>query len=90
MMTTAAIRRGDSADLSAVAQLLKSSELPTSDLSSAHDFKSWVLEQGGSIVGVIRLERFGGEALLRSLAVAPTHRKRAPAIPRAACSPNPF
>ncbi len=35
-----------------------------------------MLEEKGSILGVIGLERFGGAALLRSLAVAPEHRKR--------------
>jgi amino-acid N-acetyltransferase len=76
MMPGAAIRRGHAGDLAAVSQLLKSAGLPTADLASAHEFQSWVLEEEGSILGVIGLERFGREALLCSLAVAATHRKR--------------
>jgi amino-acid N-acetyltransferase len=36
----------------------------------------WVLEVAGTLVGVIALERFGSEGLLRSLAVAPDFRNR--------------
>lgn len=36
----------------------------------------WVLEAGGALVGVIALERFGTDGLLRSLAVAPEFRNR--------------
>jgi len=36
----------------------------------------WVLEARDSLLGVIALERFGTDALLRSLAVAPEYRKR--------------
>lgn len=73
---SASIRRGHSTDLVAVVQLLRSAGLPTADLSSAHEIRTWVLEQQGGISGVVGLERFGSEALLRSLAVAPEHRKR--------------
>lgn len=76
MLAASKIRRGHSADLSAVLQLLNGAGLPTADLQSAHEFQSWMLEEKGSILGVIGLERFGGAALLRSLAVAPEHRKR--------------
>ena len=76
MMPAAAIRRGRAADLSAVSQFLDAAGLPTADLASAHEFQSWVLEEKGLILGVIGLERFGREALLRSLAVAPEQRKR--------------
>ena len=70
------IRSGQSADLSAILQLLKSAGLPTADLANAHEFQTWVIEDEGSLVGVIGLERFGSGALLRSLAVAPEQRKR--------------
>jgi amino-acid N-acetyltransferase len=70
------IRRGQAADLPAIVQLLKSAGLPTADLSSAREFQTWVLEQESFILGVVGLERFGIEALLRSLAVAPEHRQR--------------
>lgn len=76
MISTPAIRPGCSADLSAISRLLSGANLPAADLSSAHDFQSWVLEDGGSIVGVIGLERFGSDALLRSLAITPEHRNR--------------
>jgi N-acetylglutamate synthase-like GNAT family acetyltransferase len=76
MTPMATIRRGHAVDLPAVATLLKDSGLPTADLASAREFQSWLLEEEGSILGVIGLERFGHEALLRSLAVAPERRKR--------------
>jgi amino-acid N-acetyltransferase len=76
MMPAPAIRRGQPADLSPISQLLKGVGLPTVDLASAHDFQSWVLEENGSILGVVGLERFRSDALLRSLAVSPEHRTR--------------
>lgn len=76
MMPAAAIRRGHPADLAAISMLLNAAGLPTADLACAHEFQSWVLEEERSIVGVVGLERFGRDALLRSLAVAPEHRKR--------------
>lgn len=65
------VRRGGSADLAAIAKLLESAGLPAEDLSSAHDFQSWVLEAHGMLLAAIGLERFGNEGLLRSLVVAP-------------------
>jgi amino-acid N-acetyltransferase len=76
MTASVAIRRGLATDLPAVAQLLLSAGLPIADLASAREFQSWVLEEKDSLIGVIGLERFDHEALLRSLAVAPKHRKR--------------
>jgi N-acetylglutamate synthase-like GNAT family acetyltransferase len=70
------IRRGQSADLSAIAALLESAGLPTADLSSAGDFQTWVFDAHGAVLAAIGLERFGDQALLRSLVVAPDHRKR--------------
>jgi amino-acid N-acetyltransferase len=70
------IRRGQSADLSAIAALLETAGLPTADLSSAGNFKTWVLEARGALLAAIGLECFGDQALLRSLVVAPEHRKR--------------
>jgi amino-acid N-acetyltransferase len=70
------IRRGQAADMPAIAALLESAGLPTSDLPSAADFQTWVLEAHGELVAAIGLERFGYEALLRSLVVAREHRKR--------------
>jgi amino-acid N-acetyltransferase len=70
------IRKGRATDLTAVLALLDGSRLPTADITSVDELPMWVLEERGSIVGVIALERFGTEALLRSLAVAPEYRKR--------------
>jgi amino-acid N-acetyltransferase len=70
------IRHGQSTDLPAVLVLLHGAGLPTADLTSAHGLKMWVLEARDSLLGVIALERFGTDALLRSLAVAPEYRKR--------------
>ena len=75
-MMAAAIRRGYATDLPEVSQILNGAGLPTADLASAHEFQSWVLQENGLILGVIGLERFGSDALLRSLAVSPDHRNR--------------
>ena len=72
----AAIRPLQATDVPAVLALLQSVRLPTSDLSDNQRMMMWVSEAQDVHVGVIALERFGSEALLRSLAVAPEHRKR--------------
>lgn len=69
------IRRGGSADLPAVHAFLERAGLPTADLSTS-GLQMWLVEAGNALVGVIALERFGSEALLRSLAVVPEFRKR--------------
>src|SRR5580658_4139363 len=71
-----AMRRGHAADLAVVAALLKGLGLPTDDLTSAPDLRFWVSEDEQAVFGVIGMERFGTCALLRSLAVAPSHQKR--------------
>ncbi|MFL6606514.1 MAG: arsenic resistance N-acetyltransferase ArsN2 [Steroidobacteraceae bacterium] len=70
------IRRGEPADLPAVLALLRGAGLPTADLTGNHAVQMWVLEASASLVGVIALERFGAEGLLRSLAIAPDYRRR--------------
>jgi amino-acid N-acetyltransferase len=70
------IRCGASTDLPAVTALLQGASLPTADLASAGQLQLWILEIGESIQGVIALERFGPDALLRSLVVAPGQRQR--------------
>ena len=70
------IRRGRAPDLPAVLALLESVRLPTTDIASIDKPEIWVLEERDRIVGVVALERFGSEALLRSLAVAPDCRNR--------------
>lgn len=75
MTTSIAIRRGHAADCPAVVKLLAGVGLPTKDLPAARDLRFWVAD-GDMLIGVIGLERFGAEGLLRSLAVAPEHRQR--------------
>jgi amino-acid N-acetyltransferase len=70
------IRRCHAADLAAAATLLRGAGLPTDDLTSAPSLHLWVLEADESLFGVIGLERFGADALLRSLAVAASHQQR--------------
>ena len=76
MSPPADIRRARSPDLPAVLALLEQARLPTADITGVDEQWMWVLEEQGVIIGVIALERFGSEALLRSLAVAPGYRKR--------------
>jgi amino-acid N-acetyltransferase len=70
------IRRARPADLPAILALLEGAHLPTADIASIDEPQMWVLEERGAIVGAIALERFGSEALVRSLVVAPQYRKR--------------
>jgi amino-acid N-acetyltransferase len=70
------IRRGETPDVPAVVALLEGAGLPTADFANAPGLQMWVLVENGSLLGVIALERFGTNALLRSLAVAPEHRSR--------------
>src|SRR5579863_10326679 len=69
------IRRGGPRDLVALASLLRGAGLPTADLNGITDLHVWLVEAKDALVGAIALERFGREALLRSLAVAPEYRK---------------
>ena len=71
------IRRGRASDLAAVAVLLQEAKLPTEDLANAPGLSLWVLEIEGELAGAVALE--GTEPtsrLLRSLVVAPAHRRR--------------
>lgn len=70
-----AIRRSRPADCTAVLDLLDCSGLPTEDLSVAPNLQMWVADDD-MVLGVVGLERFGTDGLLRSLAVAPEHRQR--------------
>lgn len=66
-------RTAKEADDTAIRDLLERSGLPTSDLSTAR--LEFVLAiNAGQIVGIGALERFGGAALLRSVAVEPQWR----------------
>jgi amino-acid N-acetyltransferase len=70
------IRRARPADLPAVLALLEGARLPTADIAGIDQPQIWVLEERGAIAGAIALERYGSEALVRSLVVAPEYRKR--------------
>ena len=71
-----AIRHGESSDLPSVLELLTAAGLPTADLTSADGLQLWILTAGDSPRGVIALERFGDDGLLRSLALAREYRHR--------------
>lgn len=55
-------------DLAEIRRLLTAAHLPTDDLSHA-PIRFWVARRNATIIGTIALERYGAEALLRSLAV---------------------
>ena len=69
------IRSATHLDFSEVCNLLELQNLPTADLptSLAHFL---VEEMDGRIVGSIGLELYGTAALLRSMAVSPSHRNK--------------
>lgn len=62
--------------LEAIQGLLSSLDLPHSDLTPSHLEHFLICRDGGDIVGVVGLELYGPVALLRSLAVRPSHRGR--------------
>lgn len=63
-------------DAPAIQALLEAAGLPTSDLTPELLEHFLVLREGGALVAVGGLEWSGGEALLRSVAVAPNTRGR--------------
>ncbi|HEY5759161.1 MAG TPA: arsenic resistance N-acetyltransferase ArsN2 [Steroidobacter sp.] len=63
-------------DLSAALRLLKSADLPTSDVTDAHMRHFFYLGPWAAPVGLVGVEFHGPDALLRSLIVAPEHRIR--------------
>lgn len=69
------IRRGRLSDMAAILRLLEDAGLPTADLPHVEGLRLWVLEEGDSLLGVIALEGFGTHVLVRSLVIAPEHRK---------------
>jgi amino-acid N-acetyltransferase len=76
MSSPPTIRRGQGVDQAAVLAILKSSGLPTADLTSAPGLRLWVLEAEEEVFGVIGMERFGACALLRSLAVGTSFQRQ--------------
>jgi amino-acid N-acetyltransferase len=61
--------------LAEVAQLLSVCELPTADIAASGPAMFFGCHADSGLVGVVGLEVYGTVALLRSLAVAPAHRK---------------
>jgi amino-acid N-acetyltransferase len=62
-------------DRVAIRALLTEAGLPVADLDTA-PLSFLVTRDGGTLVGAIALERYGETALLRSLAVASSHRRQ--------------
>ena len=67
------ITAGTAADLAAVENLLKRSDLPTAGVAACVD-SLLVARSGAHVMGSAALERYGTAALLRSVAVYPTLR----------------
>jgi amino-acid N-acetyltransferase len=61
--------------LAEVTQLLSACELPVADIAASGPAKFFGCHADSGLVGVVGLEVYGTAALLRSLAVAPAHRK---------------
>jgi arsenite methyltransferase len=73
-MTELSIRPAEAADWSRIADLLSGADLPREGVAE-HLNQFLVAYEGDSLVGVAGLEPYGSSALLRSVAVAPLHRK---------------
>ena len=65
----ATIRQATSADLPAIGEILENAGLPFSDIGTSLLPDFLVVEKDGAIVGCVGIERYGRDALLRSLAV---------------------
>jgi arsenite methyltransferase len=76
MAERASLRAARPADLPAVEVLLASAELPRLGAADLLEGAFVVAEAEGAVVGVAGLESHGGDALLRSVAVAPEWRGR--------------
>ena len=72
-MSSFAPERANAGDLSGIERLLKDSGLPIDGLRD-HSGSLFVLKDGQTLVGSIGLEVYGETGLLRSLAVAESHR----------------
>jgi len=73
---TLPVRPAGHSDIAAIRVLLSAAALPTADLDTAPALRFWVAVDGQLIAGAIGLECYGTAGLLRSLAVAPSHRNR--------------
>ena len=75
MTTEVQIERAEVEDLHAVVELLREVALPVDDV--ALHIEAFVLARdGGAVVGTAGIEVHGDAVLLRSVAVAPSHRGR--------------
>ena len=63
-------------DFEAALRLLKSAELPTSDLTDAHLHHFFYIGSATAPQGLVGVELLGPDALLRSLVVVPEYRSR--------------
>jgi amino-acid N-acetyltransferase len=64
-------------DLAAVQELLRRAALPFEDLTAEHLRLFMLIRDASATVGVVGVERFGNDGLLRSLAIDVNHRSRA-------------
>ena len=65
----ATIRTATTADLPSIGEILENAGLPFSDIGTSHLPDFLVVEKDKAIVGCVGIERYGRDALLRSLAV---------------------
>lgn len=63
------IRKATAGDLTSIGEILKNAGLPFSDIGPSHLPDFLVVEKDGVVVGCVGIERYGNDALLRSLAV---------------------
>jgi amino-acid N-acetyltransferase len=74
-MNAPVIERARPGDIGEIEDLLTVSDLPIEG-ASAHLEHFFVARDGGSLAGVIGLEQYGEDGLLRSLAVRESHRSK--------------
>ncbi len=67
-------REAEESDIQRIKELLYSSGLPSTDVDGQAQ-KIFVVESKGKLVGIGGIEDFGGIGLIRSITVAPEHRK---------------
>jgi amino-acid N-acetyltransferase len=75
-MTENELLKADPRDLSRIKELLRICELPNEDIEAAYLEHFLILRDGGQLISTVGLEILGEAALLRSLAVRPTHRRQ--------------
>lgn len=74
-MNAPAIQKARPGEIGEIEKLLKASDLPVEG-AREHIDHFFVARDGGSLAGVIGLEQYGEEGLLRSLAVREPHRSK--------------